>query len=140
MSGRNKQIVVDFLEAFARGDVNTAMAFVAPDAMAITKGYGKLSGPRDRQAIHDTIAGIGALAPNGLKATIHSAMAEGDRAVIEFEVDGVLVNGARYRNQYCMVFTLRDGQIIHLNEYCCTVHADEVLGPFLTEPEKEPQA
>jgi ketosteroid isomerase-like protein len=140
MGAANRDLPVHFLECFARGDVEAAMACLTPDAVAVTKGYGKLSGPRDHEAIRATIAGIGALCPGGLKAVVHSVTADADRSVVEFEVDGTLVNGARYRNQYCMVFTLRDGRIAHLNEYCCTVHADEVLGAFIAEPEKEPAA
>ena len=41
------------------------------------------------------------------------------------------MNGTPYCNQYCMVFTLRDGRIVHVNEYYCTILADEAIGPLL---------
>jgi ketosteroid isomerase-like protein len=53
--------------------------------------------------------------------------------VAEWKGDATLVNGVRYHNRYCMVLTLRDGKIRHFDEYCCTIHADEALGPFLPE-------
>ncbi len=45
----------------------------------------------------------------------------------------MLKNGTRYANQYCMVFTMRDGKISGLNEYYCTILADECMLPMLAE-------
>jgi len=42
-----------------------------------------------------------------------------------------LKNGTPYNNFYNMVFTIRDGKVIGLNEYFCTKMADESLGPLL---------
>ena len=57
--------------------------------------------------------------------------------VVEFEGDATLANGERYCNQYCMVFTLLDGKIKQVNEYYCTILADQKIGPLLHEVEKQ---
>ena len=44
MSEENKAVVVKFIEAFSDGDAETAKACLAPGAMTIAKGFGKLSG------------------------------------------------------------------------------------------------
>jgi ketosteroid isomerase-like protein len=62
------------------------------------------------------------------------------RVAVEFEGDATLVNGERYCNQYCMVFTLKDGRIRQVNEYYCTILADEKIGPLLAEVEKQRKA
>ena len=54
---------------------------------------------------------------------------EGDRVAVEFEGNAVTCEGKPYCNQYCMVFTLRDGKIKQVNEYFCTKLADDVLYP-----------
>ena len=46
MSEQNKRVVVSFIEAFSRGDTEAAQPCLAPDAVTIAKGFGKLSGPR----------------------------------------------------------------------------------------------
>jgi ketosteroid isomerase-like protein len=77
------------------------------------------------------------LIPTGLRPTVKSIIAEGDRVAVEFEGDATLANGERYCNQYCFVFTLRDGKINLLHEYFCTILADQKIGPLLTAVEAQ---
>jgi ketosteroid isomerase-like protein len=137
MSQQNKQVVVDFIEAFSRGDAEATKMCLAPGAMAIAKGFGQLSGARTYEFIVATTAAFKELMPSGLRPTFHSVTAEGDRVVVEFEGDATLANGERYCNQYCMAFTLRDGKIRQVNEYFCTILADQKLGPLLSEIEAQ---
>ncbi|CAN7338148.1 nuclear transport factor 2 family protein [Phenylobacterium sp. LjRoot225] len=137
MSEQNKQTVVSFIEAFSRGDVEAAKACLAPDALTIAKGFGKLSGPRPYELIVATTGAFKELIPTGLRPSFKSVTAEGDRVVVEFEGDATLVNGERYCNQYCMVFTLEDGRIKLVHEYYCTILADEKIGPLLAGVEAQ---
>ena len=137
MSEANKEVVVKFIRAFSEGDAETAKTCLAPDAMTLAKGFGKLSGPRPYAIIVATTASFKQLIPTGLRPTFHSVTAEGDRVVVEFEGDATLVNGERYCNQYCMVFTLANGLIKHVNEYYCTLLADAKIGPLLADVEAE---
>jgi ketosteroid isomerase-like protein len=68
--------------------------------------------------------------PTGLRLTIESVTGEGDRVVVEAKGDAVTGDGKRYCNDYCFVMTFRDGRITQLNEYLCSLHADEVLWPL----------
>lgn len=131
MSEHNKQVVVRFIEAMGRSDAETAAACLAPDATTVAKGFGKFAGVRHYDVIVGTIAAFKQLVPTGLSPTIHTVTAEGDRVVVEFEGHATLANGKSYNNQYCMVFTLREGRIEQVNEYFCTLLADEVLYPLV---------
>lgn len=51
--------------------------------------------------------------------------------VVEFEGNAMTSEGKPYRNQDCMVFTLRGGRIHQVHEYLCTILADEVLWPLV---------
>ncbi len=137
MSEQNKQVVLNFIRAFSRGDAEAAEACLAPDAITIAKGFGKLSGPRSYEFIVATTRAFKELIPSGLRPTFHTVIAEGDHVAVEFEGDATLVNGERYCNQYCMVFTLRAGKIKHVNEYFCTLLADQKIGPLLADIEAQ---
>ena len=57
--------------------------------------------------------------------------------VVEFEGNAVTASGEQYNNQYCMVFTMRDGKIRQVNEYFCTILADRVLWPLVESMQNE---
>jgi len=137
MSEQNKEVVLKFIRAFSDGDAETAKTCLAPDALTVAKGFGKLSGPRPYEIIVATTAAFKELIPTGLGPTFHTVTAEGDRVAVEFEGNATLVNGQSYCNQYCMVFTLEGGKIKHVNEYYCTILADDRIGPLLADVEEQ---
>lgn len=137
MSESNTATVIKFIHAFSDGDANTADACLAPGAQTIAKGFGKLSGHRPRDLIIATTAAFKDIIPTGLRPTIVSTVAQGDRVVVEFEGDATLVNGDSYCNQYCMVFTLESGLIKSVDEYYCTLLADEKILPLLADVEAQ---
>lgn len=131
MSEQNKHVVLKFIEAMGRGDAAAATPCLAPDAFTLAKGFGKFAGVRHHDLILATIGAFRKLVPEGMHPDIQSVTAENDRVVVEFEGNATLSNGASYCNQYCMVFTLHESRIKQVNEYFCTILADEVLFPLL---------
>lgn len=131
MSEQNKQVVLDFIDAMGRGDAAAAAACITADAYTLAKGFGRFAGVRTHDTILATIDAFERLMPGGMEPIIHSVTAEGARVVVEFEGNGTLCNGEPYANEYCMVFTLRDGRICQVNEYFCTILADEKLWPLI---------
>jgi ketosteroid isomerase-like protein len=131
MSEQNKKVVLTFIEAMGKGDAAAAAPCIADDTFTLAKGFGKFAGVRTHDTILATIAAFRQLMPAGMEPVIHSVTAEGDRVVVEFEGNGTLINGESYCNQYCMVFMLRDGRIRQVNEYFCTILADEKLWPLV---------
>jgi uncharacterized protein len=137
VSEQNKQVVLRFLKAMGASDAAAAAPCLAPDAFTLAKGFSKFAGVRRYDTILATIAAFKKLVPTGLSPEIHTVTAGGDRVVVEFEGNATLSNGKRYNNQYCMVFTLRDGKIKQVNEYFCTKLAEEVLWPLVVALEQE---
>ncbi len=131
MSERHKQVVLDFIQAMGRGDAAAAAPCITEDAFTLAKGFGKFAGVRTHDTILATIDAFSQLMPGGMEPVIRSVTAEGDRVVVEFEGNGTLYNGESYGNEYCMVFTLREGRICQVNEYFCTILADEKLWPLI---------
>jgi hypothetical protein len=132
MSEQNKQVVLEFIQAMGRGDAAAAAPCLAADAFTLAKGFGKFAGVRKHDTILATIEAFSKLVPGGMHPDILSVTAEGDRVAVEFEGNATLCNGESYCNQYCMVFTLRDGKIRQVNEYFCTILADQVLFPLVS--------
>ena len=133
MIEQNKQTALDFLEAMSEGDAEGQARCLTPDAVTYTKGFGKVSGRRTREMMLATCDGFREMVPTGFRPKIEKVVAEGDTVVLEFEGNAVLSNGKPYCNQYVFVFTFRDGKIKQLNEYFCTVLADETILPLLAE-------
>ncbi|WP_317930877.1 nuclear transport factor 2 family protein [Halioxenophilus sp. WMMB6] len=133
MSEQNKAVVLKFIEAMGKGDAKAAAPCIAEDTYTLAKGFGKFAGVRTHDLILATIDAFHNLMPGGMEPDIISVTGEGDRVVVEFEGNGTLVNGESYGNQYCMVFTLRDGKIRQVNEYFCTILADEKLWPLVSQ-------
>ncbi|RZK00778.1 MAG: hypothetical protein EOO76_11375 [Novosphingobium sp.] len=137
MSEANKQIALDFLQAMSDGDAEGMARCTTEDAETFTKGFGQVSGWRNRETMLATAAAFRQVVPTGFRPTVHSLTAEGDRVVLEFEGDAVLSNGEPYCNQYVFIFTFRDGKIRQLNEYFCTVLADRTIMPLLAQMGEE---
>ena len=59
---------------------------------------------------------------NGLKLTVKSSIAEGDKVALEVESYGELQNGRIYNQEYHLLITIRDGKISAVREYLDTQH------------------
>lgn len=139
MSEQNKQLVLKFIEAMGASDAESAAPCLAEDAFTLAKGFSKFAGIRRYETIVGTINAFKKLVPTGLRPTVHTVTAEAERVVVEFEGNAVTCEGKPYCNQYCMVFTMRDGKIKQVNEYFCTKLADEVLYPAVVALEQQEQ-
>ena len=133
MSEANKQVALDFLKAMSEGDAEGMARCLTPDAITYTKGFGKVSGWRNRETMLATTAAFREIVPTGFRPKFERVIAEGDTVVVEFEGNAVLSNGRPYCNQYVFLFTFSDDKIKQVNEYFCTVLADETILPLLAQ-------
>lgn len=131
MSEQNKKVVLTFIEAMGCGDTDAAAPCLDPEAFTLAKGYGKFAGVRRYDTIVGTIGALKVLIPTGLRPTVLTVTSEGERVIVEWEGDARTSEGKAYCNQYCMVFSMRGGRILQVNEYFCTKLADEVLWPLV---------
>jgi ketosteroid isomerase-like protein/carbon monoxide dehydrogenase subunit G len=140
MSEQNKQVVLKFIHAMGNSDGASAIPCLDPQASTLAKGYGKFSGVRHYDTIVGTIDAFKVLLPTGLRPDIKTVTAEGERVIVEFEGNAITSEGKPYCNQYCMVFTMRDGRILQVNEYFCNIHADETLWPLVEKMQAQSPA
>lgn len=126
----NKQVALRFIEAMGLNDTEGARDCMAPEGVAIAMGTTKFAGVRPRETMLQGIDAFKQIMPEGLRFTISSVTAEGDRVIVEATGNAITSDGKPYRNDYCKVFTFADGRILELKEYFCTRLADETLWPL----------
>ena len=126
----NRQVALKFIKAMGENDPVAAAECLAPDATAVATGNSHFKGTRDARMMIDGIEAFKSLMPTGLAFTIKSAVAEGDQVAVECEGNATTSAGTSYCNRYVFFITLRGGLITLVNEYFCTVLANEVLWPL----------
>ena len=62
-----------------------------------------------------------------LQVKIHKMIVEGDTAVVQQTLSATTLAGDRYENEYCWVYTCRDGGIATIEEYVDTWKAAAIL-------------
>ncbi len=126
----NKQVVLDFYEAGARGDMDACFALLADDVTWTNIGSTKFSGTYiGKQAIAEDLLGpLFSQLKAGISSQIERLTAEGDIVVAQTSGIAETMNGTPYNNTYCQVIRIRDGQIADVKEYMDTALIDSVFG------------
>ncbi len=125
----NKAVARRFFERFSEGDVDGALALMTADATWRIPGKKELSptaGVYTKERIGRLFHRMLEALSDGLRLTVVSSLAEGDRVALEVTSSGDLKNGRRYRQEYHFVFEFRDGMICAVREYLDTQHAHDV--------------
>ena len=126
----NKQVVIDFYEAGARGDMDTCFDLIADDITWTNIGSTKFSGTFDgKQELMEKLLGplFGQLKA-GITSTIEALIAEDDRVVALTKGRAETHDGTPYNNSYCQVMRIADGRIAEVTEYMDTALIDKVFG------------
>lgn len=132
MNSTNRAVALQFIEAMSTADADLAESCLAPEAHTISKGFGHFAGVRPREVMLGTIGAFTSLLPGGLRLEISRVIEGEDSVVVECEGRAVTADGTPYHNQYCFLFTMRDGRIARVDEYFCNVLADRVLWPLIS--------
>jgi ketosteroid isomerase-like protein len=126
----NKQVVLDFFEAGARGDMEACFALLADDISWTNIGTTKFSGTYvGKQEIIEKLLGplFGQLKA-GIVSQIEQLTAEDDIVVAQTSGTAETVDGIAYNNSWCQVIRIRDGKIVAVKEYMDTALIDSVFG------------
>ena len=76
MTDRNREVTLKFIEAMGSNDAQGAAECLAPDGMAVTKGFSKASGTRKAGTVVEAIESFKALMPTGLRLEVLTVTAE----------------------------------------------------------------
>ena len=126
---RNKALAHEFFARFSASELDGALATLTDDATWLIPGKrermptaGLYTKERIARLFHAMLKQL----KGGLRMTVLSAIAEGDRVALEVESSGDLHNGRLYRQQYHFLLEFRDGKICAVREYLDTQHAHDV--------------
>jgi ketosteroid isomerase-like protein len=122
---KNKQIVAEFLEALSAGDIEAILSRFTDDGTWWNNGTIEgLSGPKSISDFVEMFGAVTGLTTGGaIPMTALAWTAEGDRVAVETTTTTELKDGRVYRNDYHMLFVLRDGKVHAVKEYMDTEHA-----------------
>jgi ketosteroid isomerase-like protein len=129
-TAENKQVILDFYEAGARGDMDRCFELLADDVTWTNIGTTKFSATYvGKQALAEQLPGpLFSQLKAGIASQIERLTAEGDIVVAQTSGTAETTSGTPYDNTYCQVITIRDGQIAAVKEYRDTALIDSVFG------------
>jgi ketosteroid isomerase-like protein len=126
----NKQLVEGAWGAVSAGNVQAFMNALADDVTWTFFGTHRFAGTicgKD-ELVAKLFAPLGDILEGGIKVTIDTITAEGDRVIIEARGSARSKAGKAYDNSYCIVITVRDGKIAQVREYLDTELVTAVFG------------
>ena len=126
---QNKALAQEFFARFSASDLDGALATLTDDATWLIPGKRDrmpTAGLYTKERIARLFRSMLKQLKGGLRMTVLSAIAEGDRVALEVESSGDLENGRLYRQQYHFLLEFRDGKISAVREYLDTQHAHDV--------------
>ena len=128
-SEHNRATARRFFDLFSASDIDGALALMTEDATWRIPGKKELSPtaglyPKEKigRLFHRMLSAL----TTGLRMTVTSSLAEGDRVALEVTSSGDLKNGRRYRQEYHFLMEFKDGKISAVREYLDTQHAHDV--------------
>lgn len=120
-----------YLDALTTGDLDRIAAYFAADATWWIHGSLPLAGTYDgAESIMTFLStAMGELfVPGTQRFRFGEIVADGETAVLEWNVTGLsAATGTPYDNDYCGIFTIRDGRIKAVREYFDSDHVRDVL-------------
>jgi ketosteroid isomerase-like protein len=125
----NKATAQRFFDLFSASDLDGVMALMTDDATWRIPGKKELTptaGVYTKERIGRLFRRMLDNLTGGLRMTVLSSIAEGDRVALEVTSSGDLKNGRLYRQEYHFIMEFRDGKISAVREYLDTQHAHAV--------------
>ena len=126
---QNKKVATELFARFTASDIAGVMATMIDDATWLIPGKPDLSpaaGLYTKEKISGLFHTMLKRLKTGLKMTVKSAIAEGDKVALEVESYGELTNGRVYNQHYHFLIEFRGGHICAVREYLDTQHAHSV--------------
>jgi uncharacterized protein len=122
---RNKEVAREFFARFTAGDIAGVLDSMTDDATWWLPGKPEqlpILGVQNKEQMARLFHAMTAQLENGLKMTVKSVIAEGDKVALEAESYGQLRNGRVYNQEYHFAMTIRDGKVSAVREYLDTQH------------------
>lgn len=133
-ASENKALMMRIFEKLADGDGSLYVEHLAEDAvMTVTGSYSWSQSFHGKAAIlRDLYGHVRSVTTGPGRTVAFRFLADEDWVVVEAKGDMTASDGTPYRNDYCLMYRLRDGMIVEAKEYQDSVLCERVLGPYPT--------
>ena len=126
-----RALVERYLEARAANDAAALDALLTDDVewhLPRSAGAGPFAGrPQVLEALTGGVSGK-LFDLSTMKRDAWKVIVDGDTAAVQQRLTATTLKGAEYVNEYCWIYTCRDGKVARMVEYADTLHAGRVLG------------
>lgn len=118
----NRELVRSIMDDLARADRGPLFDAMADDVTWRWMGVSTWSRTFEgkKQVIDTLFGGVDATLNDASSDEVHEIFADGDHVVVEHTGRNETPDGRQYNNNYCWVFTIRDGLIREVREYMDT--------------------
>jgi uncharacterized protein len=125
----NRQLLTGVFDALAAGDPRPFVAAMADEFSWHFAGSWSwaIDWGASREETRERLLGPLMAQFSGYRVSADEIIAEGERVVVRATADARTVGGEAYPQSYCYVFTVRDGRLIDVLEYCDTALVERVL-------------
>jgi ketosteroid isomerase-like protein len=126
----NKQVVRNFYDAAARGDMEACFALLANDVKWTNIGTTKFSGTYTGKQVllEQLLRPLFGQLKSGISTVVENLIAEADVVVAQTTGSAETHDGVPYNNSYCQVMRIREGKIVEVKEYFDTQLTSSVFG------------
>jgi ketosteroid isomerase-like protein len=128
---KNKQTVRDFLAHHKTAATTDLLDALSEDATWWILGKPHLfpgAGTKSKADMERIWGNLFSQMRNGLEMTVIGMIAEEDKVAAEVRSYADLSDGRVYENQYHMLFTIREGEIVEVKEYADTLLITSMFG------------
>jgi ketosteroid isomerase-like protein len=132
-TSETRQLIEAYYSALTSGDRDGVAALVADECRWVPPATAPFGPVEGGDAVVAALTGgvvremFDLSKPFGLE--VRSTIVDGDKAVVQQRLTATARGtGRAYDNQYCWVYTCRDGKIVHMEEYADTSLAKDVMG------------
>ena len=126
-----RALITRYLEARGANDAAALDSMLTDDAewhLPVSAGAGPFVG---REKVVEALTGgmTGKLFDLAtVKREPWKVIVDGDTAAVQQKLSATTLKGAEYINEYCWVYTCRDGKVARMVEYADTLNAGRILG------------
>lgn len=130
---QTREVVEAYYAALGKGDRAKLLELLAPDVHwipPVTAPFEPIRGAEPlAEALGRTVVKTMFDISKPFNLEIRRMIVEGDVAVVQQRLQATAkATGRSYDNQYCWIYTVRDGKIVEMEEYADTLVAGRAMG------------
>ena len=130
----NKKLVLHYFDLQRRGELDKVFNLLSEDFVLRGMGMPPFDHRLTKEKARELVQSRADFQPDPIDMIINGITAEGERVAVEAERHDRLKNGATYDNRYHLLFIVKDGKIVRIDEYLCTYSFNEYRKTFPPPP------